>query len=116
MDSGNLAGQLLALKNGCEEALDAPLFSYALVQNLHDLIELMQAELAKLVREHMRPLQATQRATLDAIAARVEAISVQAQRTPKTLADWVLLTRSLMQPASDLATETRRLASSLAAR
>ncbi len=111
VDSGNLAGHLLVLKNGCQELLDAPLFSGLLVQSLRDLIEIMRAAVAKLVNEHMRPLQASQRATLEAIAARVEAISVQLAPTPHTLTEWVRLTDSLVQPSSDLATEARKLVS-----
>jgi cyclic beta-1,2-glucan synthetase len=118
VDSGNLAGHLVVLKNGCEELLDAPLFSEALVQNLRDLIELMKAELTKLMSEHMRPLQASQRTTLSDIAARVETISVLVEThcnasLPHTLTDWVKLTGSLVQPASDLATEVRRLIGAL---
>jgi cellobiose phosphorylase len=110
VDSGNLVGHLVALKNGCEEMLDTPLFSPMLVQNLRDLIELMKGELEKLVSEHMRPMQAAQRATLDAIAARIDAISVQAHSpSPQTLAGWVGLTGSLVQPTADLATEARKL-------
>ncbi|MEO5951147.1 MAG: hypothetical protein ABIQ44_01645, partial [Chloroflexia bacterium] len=110
VDSGNLVGHLLALKNGCVEMLDAPLFSTPLVQNLLDLTEIMKAEVGKLIGEHMRPMQTAQRATLEAIGARIDAISLIVQATtPQDLIGWANLRNALMQPVVNLATETRRL-------
>ncbi|MBF6596593.1 MAG: cyclic beta 1-2 glucan synthetase, partial [Thermaceae bacterium] len=51
VDSGNLAGHLLALKNGCAELLHTPLFSPAILKGLRDLTELIGNELEMLRKE-----------------------------------------------------------------
>ncbi len=109
VDSGNLAGHLVTLKNGCLETLDMPLFSPLLLQNLRDLIELIRSEVAGLAAERKGPLQTGQLSTLDAIISRTEAISVLLQPTPRSVIDWVALTSSLVEPTVDLATVVRRL-------
>src|SRR3954466_1506232 len=75
VDSGNLAGHLLALKNGCAELLDVPIFSPHLVQNLRDLTELVRAELGALSAERQAPLHAEQRSTLDVLMEKAETIA-----------------------------------------
>ncbi|MEP6775351.1 MAG: glucoamylase family protein, partial [Chloroflexota bacterium] len=110
VDSGNLAGHLLALKNGCAELLRASIFSPQMAQHLRDLTQLLDGELGALRVEHRSPLQTTQRLTLDGIAALVEKIAVQARSTPQTMLEWAEWTNSLVQPTTDLATEARRLA------
>ena len=110
VDSGNLAGHLVALKNGCAELLDVPFLSPALVQGLRDLTELVRAELEALIAERRGPLQASQRALLDALAEQLDAIAALVDATaPRTMPGWLSFVVALVPLTADLATEVRRL-------
>ena len=109
VDSGNLAGHLLALKNGCYELLDVPLFSPRLVQGLRDLTSLIGIELEALRAEREGPLQAAQRAIVDGLALRLDGIVAQIESTSsQTTPDWRNYAGALVPLTADLATETRR--------
>ncbi len=116
VDSGNLAGHLLALKWGCSELLDAPLLPPQLLQNMGDICGLIKSDLEALGADRRGPLHDAQHSTLDALMERVETIKnevgyaqEEVKSTPRTVPEWVTLTTSLVQLTGDLATEARRL-------
>ncbi|MEJ7708441.1 MAG: hypothetical protein WKF84_00915 [Pyrinomonadaceae bacterium] len=48
VDSGNLAGHLIALKQSCIELPDAPLFDRRVLAGLSDVVTLINLELTRL--------------------------------------------------------------------
>ncbi|HET9494407.1 MAG TPA: glucoamylase family protein, partial [Chloroflexia bacterium] len=109
VDSGNLAGHLLAVKWGCSELHDVPLFSPQLVENLRDLAGLIRLELEALGADRKGPLHDAQSMTLDAMLQMVETIESRIVSTPRTIPEWCKLAGSLVQITGGLATEARRM-------
>ncbi|MEO8285519.1 MAG: glucoamylase family protein [Chloroflexota bacterium] len=109
VDSGNLAGHLLALKGGCNELLNAPLFSPQLVENVRDLAGLILSQLEVLGDDRRGSLHDAQQSRLGTIRERVVSIGAEVKSTPRTAREWIALAGSLVHLTEGLATEARSL-------
>jgi len=95
VDSGNLAGHLIALKQACIEQPDRVLFDARVMSGLGDTITCLQEEAGKLAARQRTAFVTTEqlRAEIEACAALVNAAP------PENLAGWSLLFTSLSQRA-----------------
>ena len=96
VDSGNLAGHLIALKQACVELPDAPLFDQRAVLGLADTISCLQEEAGRLGAVRQRTAAVTTKQLRDEIAACASLVS---SGPPQTLAAWAELFESMAQRA-----------------
>lgn len=97
VDSGNLAGNLIGLKQACVELPDTQLFNDRVIKGLADTISCLQEEAGRLgaVRQRTEVVSTKQlRQEIEACAGLV------ASDPPKTLAAWAELFESMGQHAS----------------
>lgn len=99
VDSGNLMGHLVALKQGCLELLGQPLFSRRTILGLRDMVGIIAEQLAVLEAGHRHDLQSVEELA--------RAIGRQLEKIPASLPEWAVLLNSLIGPTVDLATEVR---------
>jgi cyclic beta-1,2-glucan synthetase len=97
VDSGNLAGHLVAVKQGCLDIVERPLFDARLIKGLGDTIDLLRDEARKLA-----PLQQrTQVVTIKELRKEIEACAgLVATDLPQTLTAWSALFETLAQHAT----------------
>ena len=96
VDSGNLAGHLLALKQACVEMPDRTLFDARTMTGLEDTITLMLEESARLGAVRQR----TEVVTIKQLRGEIEAcVTLIAAGMPETLGAWATLFESLMRHA-----------------
>ena len=97
VDSGNLAGHLISVKQGCLDIGDRPLFDARLIKGLADTIDLLREEARKL-----DPLQQrTQVVTIKELRKEIEACAtLVATDLPQTLTVWNALFEALAQHAA----------------
>lgn len=106
VDSGNLAGHLLALKHACIEAAEQPVFDARVIEGMQDTVSLMVEEAAKIGPVH----QSTGAVTLKQLRGEVEScVNSLALDPPRTLSEWL----RLLQILSKLAIEIEDIASAL---
>jgi cyclic beta-1,2-glucan synthetase len=97
VDSGNLAGHLIAVKQGCLDVGDRPLFDARLVKGLGDTIDLLREEANRLSPVQQR----TQVVTIKELRKEIEACASLVEALwPQTLAAWGALFDALAQRAS----------------
>jgi len=86
VDSGNLAGHLIALKQSCVEIVDEPLIDLRVRQGINDTLNLMHDEAARIGTAQGR----TEAVTLKQLRAEIEICLTLAQVTkvPATLSAW----------------------------
>ncbi|HUL63078.1 MAG TPA: glucoamylase family protein [Burkholderiaceae bacterium] len=84
VDSGNLAGHLLAVAQGCEQSIDDPLFTQGVCEGLGDTLQLLRAALGAI---------ADDRRTLIVNRNQLEAALADTQRllsdAPRSFSGWV---------------------------
>lgn len=92
VDSGNLAGHLLALKQSCIEVGERPVFDPRVIEGLIDTISLMHEEAAKIGAVR----QSTGAVTLKQLRGEIqECLAKLSAPTPTTLAEWLALLQAL---------------------
>ncbi|HEY7546766.1 MAG TPA: hypothetical protein VID27_17875, partial [Blastocatellia bacterium] len=99
VDSGNLAGHLLALKQGCIEMVELPLFDERVIAGLTDTISLMQEEAGKIgpVR------QSTGAVTIKQLRREIESCAaLMSKQSPDTLSGWFALIQSVAKGAVEI--------------
>jgi cyclic beta-1,2-glucan synthetase len=97
VDSGNLAGHIIAVKQGCLDIGDRPLFDARLIKGLTDTIDLLREEARKLNPVQQR----TQVVTLKELRKEVETcVTLVATDLPQTLSSWSALFETLSEHAS----------------
>jgi cyclic beta-1,2-glucan synthetase len=97
VDSGNLAGHLIAVKQGCLDIGDRPLFDARIVKGLGDTVDLLRMEAARLDPAQQR----TQVVTIKELRKEIEACAdLVAADLPPTLSAWGELFDSLAQHAA----------------
>jgi len=97
VDSGNLAGHLIAIKQACIELPDSSLFDDRVVNGLRDTINAIGAEAGRLAAIRQRTEVVTVRQLRDEIDACVKLVSVDLD---KSISSWVELVDSLAERAS----------------
>ena len=97
VDSGNLAGHLIAVKQGCLDIEDRPLFDARLLKGILDTIDLLREEARKLA-----PLQQrTQMVTIKELRKEIETCAnLVATDLPQSLNSWSALFETLAQHAA----------------
>lgn len=97
VDSGNLAGHLISVKQGCLDIGERPLFDSRLIKGLTDTINLLREEARRL-----DPLQQrTQVVNIKELRKEIEACAaLVATDLPQTLTDWSALFEALSQHAT----------------
>ncbi|HKC64653.1 MAG TPA: hypothetical protein VKB86_13515, partial [Pyrinomonadaceae bacterium] len=99
VDSGNLAGHLIAVKQGCLDIGDDALFDVRLIKGLSDTIHLLRYETSLLDPAQQR----TQVVTLKELRKEIEACAdLVAADMPQTLSAWSKLFDALAQRATTL--------------
>ncbi|PYS51900.1 MAG: hypothetical protein DMF68_02890 [Acidobacteria bacterium] len=99
VDSGNLAGHLVAVKQGCLDIEDSALFDVRLIKGLSDAIDLLRYEAGLLDPAQQR----TQVVTLKELRKEIEACtSLVAADMPRTLDAWGKLFDALAERAATL--------------
>jgi cyclic beta-1,2-glucan synthetase len=94
VDSGNLAGHLVALKQACIEIADQPLFDAQVIEGLSDTIALMRDEAGKIGAVR----QSTGAVTLKQLRSEIEACAgLVAGNTPGTLSGCFHLFQSVTE-------------------
>ncbi|MDT4898251.1 MAG: cyclic beta,2-glucan synthetase [Acidobacteriota bacterium] len=98
VDSGNLAGHLIAVKQGCLDVGERPLFDARLIKGLSDTIDLLREEVRKLDPVQQR----TQVVTIKELRKEVETCASLVATTdlPQTLTAWGALFEQLAQHAA----------------
>ncbi|HYV05511.1 MAG TPA: glucoamylase family protein, partial [Blastocatellia bacterium] len=94
VDSGNLAGHLITLKQACVEIAEQPLFDLRVIEGLSDTILLMREEADKIgaVRQSTGAVTPKQlRAEIDSCA------TLMSHRAPKKLSQWTALLQSMTE-------------------
>jgi cyclic beta-1,2-glucan synthetase len=99
VDSGNLAGHLIAVKQACIEFPDDPLFDQRVVEGLTDTIDAITIEAASLRSFRQRTEFVTVRQLQDEIAACRELLQAQ---LGNDLSSWVTLIDSLARHAAEI--------------
>ena len=97
VDSGNLAGHLLAVAQGCDEAITRPLFAPSALDGLGDALRLARAGLREIPDD--RRTLIVNRNQLDEALAECERLIADA---PERFSDWVQLWESLARQVSVL--------------
>jgi cyclic beta-1,2-glucan synthetase len=97
VDSGNLAGHLIAVKQGCLDISDRPLFGSRLIRGLGDTIDLVREAAMRLNPVQQR----TQVVTLKELRKEIETCaSLVTTDLPQTLHSWGALFEALAQHAA----------------
>jgi cyclic beta-1,2-glucan synthetase len=97
VDSGNLAGHLIAVKQGCLDISERPLFDARLIKGLGDTIDLVRDATTRLSPVQQR----TQVVTIKELRKELEACaSLVATDLPQTLGAWSALFEHLAQRAT----------------
>jgi cyclic beta-1,2-glucan synthetase len=97
VDSGNLAGHLICVKQGCLDITERLLFDARLTKGLGDTIDLLREEARKLDPIQQR----TQVVTIKELRKEIEACAgLVATDLPQTLAQWSALFETLAQHAA----------------
>jgi cyclic beta-1,2-glucan synthetase len=99
VDSGNLAGHLLALKQSCLEVYDRPLFDARTLRGLSDTISMMQYETARLGASRQRTEVVTIKQLREEIEACMQAVSVEPLQT---LDAWSALLSGLLRHTQEI--------------
>ena len=99
VDSGNLAGLLLAVKQACVDIAELPVFDNATVEGMRDTVSLMREESAKLKAVR----QSTGAVTLKQLRSEIEGCSSTLKAAaPKRLSEWQELFQTLSTHAVEL--------------
>ncbi|MEP6708140.1 MAG: glucoamylase family protein, partial [Pyrinomonadaceae bacterium] len=99
VDSGNLAGHVIALKQACIELPDAQLFDGRLINGLADTINAVSVEAGNLGRFRQR----TEVVTVSQLQNEIEACQeLVSDGIPDSLPSWFLLFESLRQRTSEI--------------
>ena len=99
VDSGNLAGHLLALKQSCIEIYDSPLYGAHTLAGLSDAIAMMQYEAARLGAFRQR----TEVVTIKQLREEIEGCArLVAVELPRTLSEWSTLFSALMKRTTEI--------------
>ena len=96
VDSGNLAGHLLAIKQVCVEAPDVPLFGPRIMKGFADTVALMREEASRLGAAQQRTEALTLKQLRDEVEACATLIGADAPQTP---AGWHTLLDALARCA-----------------
>jgi cyclic beta-1,2-glucan synthetase len=97
VDSGNLAGHLIAVKQGCLDIIDRPLFDARLIKGLGDTIDLVREAAVRLDPAQQR----TQVVTIKELRKEIEACAgLVATDLPQTLNAWGTLFETLSHHAA----------------
>jgi cyclic beta-1,2-glucan synthetase len=99
VDSGNLAGHLLALKQSCIEMYDAPLYGARTLAGLSDTIAMMQHESVRLGAFRQRTEVVTIKQLREEIEGCARIVSVE---LPRTLSEWAALFSALMKRTAEI--------------
>jgi len=102
VDSGNLAGDLLAVAQACEETLDKPVFSPVGAVGTSDSLRLLLHSLTRLI-DDKRNLTVNRSQIFEAADELAALLSMRFNRIPDKLAHWELL-----QSKSDLLVDLAR--------
>jgi cyclic beta-1,2-glucan synthetase len=105
VDSGNLAGHLIALAQACRELMHRPLFGPEISEGIRDALQLLLDSVAAAERPR-RP----QLVTAVQLRETVEAISALLEIPPTSLPEWVRRFKELETVAEGLVDIARRLA------
>ena len=99
VDSGNLAGHLLALKQVCVEVADQPVFDVQAIKGMRDTVALMKEEAAKIGTLR----QSTQAVTLKQLRGEIEAAAAMlSDESPDSLSSWLGLFQNLSKRAAEI--------------
>ena len=99
VDSGNLAGHLLALKQVCVEVVDQPVFHPQAIQGMCDTVALMKEEAAKIGALR----QSTRAVTLKQLLSEIDACSgFLTVESPNSLSSWLSLFQNLSRRVSEI--------------
>lgn len=99
VDSGNLAGHLLALKQSCLDVYDCPLFDGRTLRGLADTMAMMQFEAARLGASRQR----TEVVTIRQLREEIEAcLRATASPQPETLSAWAALLSALLRHTEEI--------------
>jgi cyclic beta-1,2-glucan synthetase len=97
VDSGNLAGDLIVLKQACIELPDQPLFDQRVLNGMADTVAAIKLENSQLTAVRQR----TDALTMTELRKEIEACAkLLADEPPKTLAEWATLLAALSERAS----------------
>ncbi|HEV2764675.1 MAG TPA: hypothetical protein VGV38_16970, partial [Pyrinomonadaceae bacterium] len=99
VDSGNLAGHLLALKQSCVELPDEPLFGAHTLRGLSDTVALMREESLRVGTFRQRTEAVTVRQLREEVEACARLLTAGA---PETLSGWGALFDALARAAADI--------------
>ncbi|MDQ3323856.1 MAG: DUF3131 domain-containing protein, partial [Acidobacteriota bacterium] len=92
VDSGNLAGHLLAVRQSIVEITNRPLFDRRLIDGLRDTVELLHKEAAQLSAVHGRTEAVTVKQLREEVAACFELLENRPDETPE---GWTILLESV---------------------
>jgi cyclic beta-1,2-glucan synthetase len=99
VDSGNLAGHLLALKQSCIEVGEQPLFARRLIGGLIDTVSLMHEEGAKIGAVR----QSTGAVTLKQLRGEIQhCVEELSDDEPATLSEWLGLLQTLSRRVTEI--------------
>jgi cyclic beta-1,2-glucan glucanotransferase len=99
VDSGNLAGHLLVLKQVCVEVADQPVFDFHAIEGMQDTVALMREEAAKI--GSLR--QSTGAVTLKQLRTEIEHCATSlAEPRPNSLSTWLSLFQSVLRQVSEI--------------
>ncbi len=99
VDSGNLAGHLLALKQTCMELYDCPLFAARTLKGLGDAITLLRAEATRLGAMRQRTEVVTIKQLREEIEACAQLIAIE---PPATFSAWAALFAALVRRVKEI--------------
>src|SRR5881296_3372 len=105
VDSGNLAGHLIALAQACRELMHRPLFGPEILEGIRDALQLLLDSVAK--AGHPRRAQM---ATAAQLREAIEAMSAVLQDPPASLPEWVRRFTEMESRAESLLDIARKLA------
>ena len=106
VDSGNLAGSLIALKQVCVEIAEQPLFDARVIEGLIDTISLMREEAEKIGAVR----QSTGAVTLKHLRIEIEScVALVSNDAPATLSKWTALLQSLTERVAQIEDMTNAL-------
>src|SRR5437870_6940579 len=97
VDSGNLAGSLIALRQACLEFPDEPLFDEKTINGLADTVAAINQEFSQLSAGRRRTDTITIKELHDEITA---CTNLLAQKIPKSLTEWIALLQSVSERAT----------------
>ncbi|HEX8141257.1 MAG TPA: glucoamylase family protein [Pyrinomonadaceae bacterium] len=99
VDSGNMAGHLLALKQSCLEIYDSPLYSAKTLAGIGDTIAMMRHETARLGASRQRTEVVTIKQLREEVEACAQLVSVE---PPAALSQWAALFTSIARHAAEI--------------